>query len=180
MPNFNLLSETIAYENPYFSILDQHYRLPNGDEHHFFIRKEIDTCCVLAMTTEGDFIFEKEFRIGPGKSILQLPAGRLEDEQDDPDERIKAELLEETGYTGDFKKLAAMPTSPYSTRFIHCYYASNCKKIAEQKLDNAEFIEVQLLSPSETRKTLLTGQTSSAAPGMLAWEWMKEDGLIEL
>lgn len=179
MEQFELLSETVAYENPYFSVLVRLYRLPDGTEHHFFVRQETDTCCVLAMTKDGHFILEKEFRVGPGAELLQLPAGRLESETDDPDERIRKELLEETGYAGELKKVGVIPTSPYSTRKIHCYYAVNCKKVAEQNLEDPEFIDVHLLSQEETHNFLLSGQSSSCAPGLLAWAWLKEDGYLK-
>lgn len=176
--DFTLLSESIAFETPYFTILDRLYRLPDGSEHHFFVKKEVDTCCVLAMTEEGQFIAVKEFRVGPGKMMIELPAGRLEKFDGNPDEQIKNELLQETGYSGEFKKVGTMPTSPYSTRFIHCYYAVNCKKVAEQKLDPTEFIEVELLSKEEMEHVLMKGESSSCAPGLLAWEWLKKDGFL--
>lgn len=176
---FELLSETVAYENPYFTILDRHYRLPNGTEHHFFVRREVDTCCVLARTTEGLFIAVKEFRVGPAESLYGLPAGRLDDFDSNPDEQVKRELLEETGYQGTLKKVGVMPTSPYSTRMIHCYYAIDCEKVSEQDLEPTEVIEVELLSAESMRQQLLSGKSSSAAPGLLAWEWMKQDGIIE-
>lgn len=173
---YELLKESIVFDCPYFQILDRLYKLPDGTEHHFFVRKEVDTCCVLAMTEEGQFVVVKEFRVGPGKIMTELPAGRLDDFETDSDKQIEQELLQETGYTGEFKKVGVMPTSPYSTRFIHCYYAVNCKKIAEQQLDETEFIEVELLSPEEMREVLIKGQSSSCAPGLLAWEWLKRDG----
>lgn len=133
---------------------------------------------MLAMTKDKRFVVVNEFRAGPKKTMLELPAGRLESEQDNPDERMRRELLEETGYTGILKKVGVMPTSPYSTKGIHCYYAKNCKKIAEQSLDHSEVIEVRLLSMTEMRKLLVKGTSFSCAPGLLAWEWMKKDGLL--
>jgi hypothetical protein len=65
---------------------------------------------------------------------------------------------------GDFKKVGKMPTSPYSTRFIHCYYAMNCKKVGEQKLDRTEFIDVALLEQKEMENLLMAGASSSCAP----------------
>jgi ADP-ribose pyrophosphatase len=179
MNDFELLSEEIAYSNPYFSILDRLYLLPDGTEHHYFVRKEVDTCCVLAMTKEGQFILEEEFRVGAGETTLQLPAGRLEGADDNPDERIAKELLEETGYAGEIKKIAELPTSPYSTRKIHCYYATNCERVSEQSLDETEFITVKLMSLEDTQEFFLTGKSSSCAPGILAWEWMKKDGALK-
>jgi hypothetical protein len=56
MMNFKILSETIAYKTPFFTVLDRLYSLPDGSEHHFFVTQEVDTCCVLAMTAEKKFI----------------------------------------------------------------------------------------------------------------------------
>lgn len=176
--NFTLLSETVSYETPYFQILDREYQLPDGKREHYYVRKEVDTCCVLAMTTDGQFILEKEYRVGSDQVVLQLPAGRLESFEDDPDLRIKKELLEETGFTGHFHKIAEMPTSPYSTRKIHCYYATDCKKTSDQQLDSTEFIEVELVDKKKLKEFLLAGKSSSCAPGILAWQWMKEEGII--
>lgn len=175
---FELLSETTAHSNPYFDVVDRHYRLPDGTEHHFFVYKEVDTCCVLARTKEGKFIVVREYRVGPQRKMVELPAGRLNGFKDNPDQQIKNELLQETGYTGEFTKVGKMPTSPYSTRYIHCYYAVNCTKVAEQELDKTEFIEVDLLDEEEMRKILMKGDSSSCAPGLLAWEWLKKDGFI--
>jgi|SRR5690606_8009354 len=176
--SFKLLSETEVHKNNYFTVLDRHYRLPDGSEHHFFVNKEVDTCCVLALTKDRKFIAVKEFRVGPQKEMIELPAGRFEGFGDNGDERIKSELLQETGYTGTFKKVGTMPTSPYSTRYIHCYYALDCEKISEQQLDQTEFIEVELLSIEDMRKVLMNGESSSCAPGLLAWEHMKKDGVL--
>jgi len=175
---FTILSESVAFETPYFAILDRLYQLPDGSEHHFFVTREVDTCCVLAMTTDGQFVAVKEFRVGPGKVMTELPAGRLDGEESNPDVQVKQELLQETGYTGEFKKVGTIPTSPYSTRSIHCYYAVNCKKVAEQNLDSTEFIDVTLMTQKEIGELLMKGASSSCAPGLLAWEWLKKDGFL--
>lgn len=171
--SFKKIREKTVYENPYFSIVEKTFVLPSGKEQSFFVQKEVDTCCVLAQTLEGQWIAVEEFRVGPEKVMMELPAGRFEHENDNPDERIQQELLEETGYTGNFQKVGVLPTSPYGTRFIHCYYASDCKKIAEQKLDSSEFITVHLLSKNEMKKLLIEGNSSSCAPGLFAWSKVK-------
>lgn len=180
MSEFKLINQSIAYENPFFQIVDKLYRLPDGTEHHYFVRQEVDTCCVLAMTKAGKFVAVKEYRVGPEKSLIELPAGRLDDFKDNPDEQIKQELLQETGYIGEIKKIGALPASPYSSRIIHCYYAVDCEKVAEQNLDESEFIEVVLLEKDKMRDVLMKGESSSCSPGLLAWEWMKRDGFLEI
>ena len=176
--SFKLLNEITVFETPYFQILDRTYKLPDGREHHFYIQKEVDTCCILALTEEGKFIVTEEYRVGPDKTLLELPAGRFESFKQDPEEAIRKELLEETGYSGKLTKVGAIPTSPYSTRYIHYFYATNCQKISEQNLDSAEFIKVKLLDKSEMWKVLMKGDSPSCSCGVFIWEWMKKDGYL--
>ena len=175
---FTKHSEKVIHDNGFFRILERVYRLPNGKEHRYFIQDEVDSCCVLARTTEGKFIAVQEFRVGPEQVMTELPAGRLEGRSDNPDRRIKQELLEETGYLGVLKKVGVLPSSPYSNKWIHCYYAIDCKKVGLQRLDANEFIEVKLFSKEEMYEILISGKSSSCSPGLLAWEWMRRDATL--
>ncbi len=169
---FKLLSESTAYENPFFKILDRLYRLPDGSEHHFYVKEEPDTCCVLARTSDGKYIVTHQYRVGSEEVLVEICGGRLEDEdQTDADilKRMQHELREETGYSGEFTKVGILPGGPYTTRKVHVFIADNCKKIGEQELDETEFIEVELIPEDEMKNVLFSGKSSSCAAGLLAW-----------
>jgi ADP-ribose pyrophosphatase len=55
----------------------------------------------------GCVLLVKQFRIAAEREMLELPAGKLESPTDDPLERARAELQEETGfYPGKIEKIA--------------------------------------------------------------------------
>jgi ADP-ribose pyrophosphatase len=51
----------------------------------------------IAVLHEGQVVLVRQFRIAIGKYILEAPAGKLEQDEE-PMERAKKELEEETGY----------------------------------------------------------------------------------
>ncbi len=166
---FKKIKESSVHHNPYFGILDREYELPNGETHHFFVREEPDTCCVLARTSDGKYVSIRQFRVGPEEILHEIPGGRVEPGDTDVIKRMEQELKEETGYAGDMKKVGVIPGGPYTTRSIHVFVADHCERVGEQELDDSEFIEVVLLEESEMRAVLCEGKSSSCGPGLLAW-----------
>ena len=83
----------------------------------------------------------------PRRSLFSsLPAGKIE-KNENPKTTVLRELLEETGY----KPSKVIFFDEYfgdSKTYFHeyIYIAKNCKKVAEQKLDSGEKIQVKLVS----------------------------------
>ena len=174
---YTLKDKKTAYKNLFFRIVEKKFELPDGKLHSYFVQEESDSCCVLARTAEGTYIAVKQYRVGPEEILLELPAGRMEDSDNDPAERMKKELLEETGYSGEMSFVCSHPASPYSTKNIQVFFADNCRKVQDQNLDADEFIEVTLLSEQELLDLLLSGSSSSCGPGLLAWHFFQNGKL---
>ena len=79
----------------------------------------------------------------PQGYVLEIPAGTLK-KNEKPRACAIRELIEETGYKP--KKLKHLinyyPNVGYNTQFIHCYVASDIKKISEIILEDDEFISL--------------------------------------
>lgn len=113
----------------------------------------------ILIKVNDKFIIEKQFRYAFDKEIYELPAGKLEKEENDPLEAAKREALEETGYRplkmihlGDM-----YPTCGYSDEIIHLYYTDEVKK-EERHLDNDEFIDLLFLSLDEIQDLIKKGE----------------------
>ena len=69
---------------------------------------------------------------------------------------MERELLEETGYSFSsydyLGKISANPSS--NSNLLHMYLARGGKKVAEQKLDENEEIEILLVSVDELKQLL--------------------------
>ena len=79
----------------------------------------------------------------PHGYVLEIPAGTLK-KNEKPRACAIRELIEETGYKP--KKLKHLinyyPNVGYNTQFIHCYVASDIKKISKIILEDDEFISL--------------------------------------
>lgn len=97
---------------------------------------------MLAFDEDGKIILVKQHRF-PHGYVLEIPAGTLEKGED-----VKVcafrELQEETGYKA--KKMHHLityyPSIGYNTEAIHCFVASDLKKVSNLKLDEDEILSV--------------------------------------
>ena len=112
----------------------------------------------ILIKVDDKFIIEKQFRYALGKEIYELPAGKLEADEE-PLEAAKRECLEETGYKPlEMIHLGDMsPTCGYSTEIIHFYYCPKSIK-AERHLDSDEVIDLMYLSLEEIEQMIKNDQ----------------------
>jgi ADP-ribose pyrophosphatase len=86
--------------------------------------------------------------------MWELPAGAIKG-QETPLQAAKRELLEETGYIGDFEIVNPRCFgSVYATHHAVFLVATHCTKIAEQNLDTDEFVDVVLFDMPQFRELL--------------------------
>lgn len=101
---------------------------------------------ILAFTKEHEVLLVKQFRYAIHESILEIPAGRMDQNETHFDCAIR-ELKEETGYISkEVSYLGQMfPTPGYSSEVIHLYLAKNCVYTG-QTLEEGEFLDVIKMS----------------------------------
>jgi len=148
------------------------FEMPDGTKSDFIIKNEGPAACVLGITTDNRVIAAKQFRPGVQDILLELPGGYIDEADKNPETAIAREFYEETGYKGDFKKIAVAYDDAYSTMRRHCFVATNCKKTGNGKLDDNEFIEVKLLSLEEFRKLLQSGKMTDIEVGYLGLDYL--------
>lgn len=148
------------------------YRLPNGQESDFYIKKEGNPVCVLALTKDNKVIIARQFRAGPQEILSELPGGGME-AGETPEQAMARELLEETGYQGKMQLITQAYECGYSTMNRYCLVATDCEKIAEPKNDPNEPIEVVLLTLPEFRQLLRSGKMTDLEVGYLGLDYLK-------
>ena len=84
-----------------------------------------DAAAVLPVTPSGDVLLVRQFRPAARRAVLEIPAGLLDVEGEEPAECAARELYEETGHrAASIDRLAGIFPSPGSwTEFVHIFVA---------------------------------------------------------
>ena len=135
------LIEEKKYKAGYRNMIERTFELPDGTISKYDVVDSGQAVCVFALTKENKVILIKIYRPGPNKILTELPGGFL-DEGLTPEEAIRNELLEETGYSGDIEQSGNSYEDAYNTMFRYHFIARNCEKVQEPEPEYDEFIEV--------------------------------------
>lgn len=129
----------------------------------YYVLEYPDWVNVIAITRDGQFIMERQYRHGLQVFSTELPCGVME-KNEAPLQAAQRELLEETGYAGgEWVKLMEICANPGSqNNLTHCYLATGVEKVAEQSLDDTEELSVLLMREDEVKKLLLDGNICQA------------------
>lgn len=133
-------------------------KLPNGNESTREIVKHPGAVGIVPITDKGEVILVKQFRYPVNQEIFEIPAGKL-DENEEPKACAKRELLEETGYDAKkISKLCMFYTTPgFSDEMMHLFLAENLI-YQEQQLDEDEFLEVLRIPLDEAVQWIISGK----------------------
>jgi ADP-ribose pyrophosphatase len=148
------------------------FKLPNGQEFDYYIKKEGPAVCGLAITEDKQIILARQYRPGPKKIVYELPGGYASADSP-PEESMLKELSEETGYEGKVQLITSCLDDAYSTMERYCFVITDCKKVSEPKWDEDEFIDIELVDIEEFKKILRSGQMTDVEVGYLALDYLK-------
>lgn len=147
MPEYESLEETcLERESLVDGVLLKVFRdrveLPDGEES---VREWIDhpgASAVVPIFDDGSTVLLRQFRYPARKEFIEVPAGKFDEEGEDPEELARRELEEETGWKADrFKHLGGFyPCIGYSNEIIHFFLATDLSP-GETTLEHEEFVE---------------------------------------
>src|SRR5690625_5071332 len=106
--------------------------LPDGKTSTREIVKHPGAVAVIPVTNDGKIIFVEQYRKPLERSLIEIPAGKIE-ENEAPDVTAVRELEEETGYTTDaLEHITSFYTSPgFADEIIHLYYTDKLQQLDE-------------------------------------------------
>jgi 8-oxo-dGTP pyrophosphatase MutT (NUDIX family) len=155
--DWKILSSEYLFSDLWFKVRKDRCESPSGkiiDPYYVYEFPEWVTA--VPVTEEGKIIMVRQYRHALGETCIEIPGGCVDDTDKNFEEAIARELLEETGYsfsTYDFiGKTSANPST--NNNLMHMFLARGGKKVAKQKLDHNEEIEVELYSLDEVKQLL--------------------------
>lgn len=118
---------------------------------------------MVALTDDNNIIMERQYRYACRRVVLEIPAGKIDKGETDPEAAARRELKEETGYSAEtFIHLGACnPSCAYSEEVIHIYLVKGLTP-GEQKLDEDEALEVFEMPFDELYDMAVRGELTDA------------------
>ena len=151
--------------------------LPNGETSKREIVNHPGAVAIIAITGEGKLVVVEQYRKALERSIIEIPAGKLEPGEL-PEITAARELEEETGYgCNELTYLQSFATSPgFADEIIHLFIARGLYKIENRAaMDEDEFVELMEITVEEG-ESMIAQQKIFDAKTAFAILWMKMQG----
>ena len=159
MPKPLIIKSETVYQG-FFDLQIDTLSLPNKEPMNYTsLIAPKEAAVVLALTKEGRFLINREYRHPTGKHILGLPGGKV-DMGEKPHETAKRELEEETGYCAkEFIPLGIVyPFPAICDQEIHYFLAKEAELQGPPKQEPYELIETLSLSLEEIFTKIQEGE----------------------
>lgn len=155
------------YESPWFDVRQDEVTLPNGDEITYTMVDHPGYAMVVPLLDDGRVVMERIYRYTVSDTLLECPAGGIEDES--PEAAARRELEEETGWrAGEMRSLGAFfGSSGISNERCHYFLATGLEERGQVRHEATEQIEIELLPFERAVAMALSGEVRDA-PSALA------------
>ena len=165
MPNFKVLNKEEIYRGKIVDLIVDHIHYDSGNTSIREIVEHPGGAVVLCVLENNDIVLIKQYRHPFGKEVVELPAGKLE-KNEDPLHCAKRELQEETGFAArSWKKLASIMTTPgFCNEILHIFIATDVYgSEAGQALEEGETtLQVIRTSIDQAEKMIDSGEIVDA------------------
>lgn len=167
------MGRELAYQGTVLKVYKDHMKFSNGNTEDWDFIHHDGAAAVIPVMDDGKILMVKQYRNALERDILEIPAGKL----DDPDEEgivcASRELKEETGYSSDDLEwlLTIRTTVAFCDERIEVFVARNLIP-GEQHLDEDEFVDVKAYKLEELKGMIFEGkiQDSKTMAAILAYE----------
>ncbi len=151
-----------VFDGRVIHVYNDKVRLPNGGESTREVVRHPGGACVCAIDENMEVAFVRQFRYAYGAEVLELPAGKLEKDEE-PFYTAARELREEAGLAADeMLPLGEMYPSPgYTDEIIYMFLAINAKP-CEVDPDEDEFLKIEKMYIGDALDMVFRGEIKDA------------------
>ena len=167
------MGRELAYQGTVLKVYKDHMKFSNGNTEDWDFIHHDGAAAVIPVMDDGKILMVKQYRNALERDTLEIPAGKL----DDPDEEgivcASRELKVVTGYSSAVLVwvLTIRTTVAFCDERIEVFVARNLIP-GEQHLDEDEFVDVKAYKLEELKEMIFEGkiQDSKTMAAILAYE----------
>jgi ADP-ribose pyrophosphatase len=157
-----------TYLGPIFAVRTETLAWPDGRRGEYDVVEHPGSVTLVPVDDDGTIWFVRQYRHAVGRTLLELPAGTLEDEE--PAACAQRECREETGMRpGELFSLGRILLAPgYSTEVSHLFLARDLEP-APLAQDQDEDLAVEKWTPDEVYDMVARGDLIDAKSLAALW-----------
>ena len=178
-----LISTRLVLKDEWISLRADRYRLPDGEEvAPVYVQDELDWVNVFGVTEDDEVVLVRQFRPGAGRTVLELPCGCIEPQDASPEDAIRRELEEETGFSApEFLRTAVLSANAAThSNQTHCFFAWPVTRVSRPRPDRTERLEVVLEPLDDFITRLKNGETMQALHTVSALMGLRRLGRLRI
>ena len=156
------LTSECVYDGKVIRVERDEVALSTGQKSFREVARHPGGVVILAMLDENTLLLVKQFRYPIKQAVLELPAGKLEPNEN-PDIAAKRELEEETGYAANkWSSLGYIYTTPgFCDEKLYLYKAEDLHFVGEHP-DDGEIIKALTITVPEIMTKIKTGEINDS------------------
>jgi ADP-ribose pyrophosphatase len=161
---WTLISSEYIHKGPWATLRSDKCKMPDGRiVDQYYVLEYPNWANAVALTEDNKILLVRQYRHAANIVSLEIPGGVIEDGEN-PEEGMRRELLEETGYEfTDVELISTVYANPSTANNkTFCYLAKGGKKVQGQSLDEHEELVVEEYTIAEVKQLLADNKIAQA------------------
>jgi ADP-ribose pyrophosphatase len=152
------ISTEVIHSNPWWTYKIDDYLFPGGKEGKYYYAFTFGSVFIVPLTESGKILMVKQYRYLNDRFSIEFPGGGIK-KNEEPFFSARKELIEETGFDGDIKKIGIYnPFNGVTNEICHVFIAKNLKPSNEFVKDDSEEFELGEYSVDEIEDMIYTNE----------------------
>ena len=169
-----VLDETTKYDGHIIRAAEQTVLLPDGRQTKRDIVYHSDAIAILALTKDNKMILEKQWRAPVQQLTLEIPAGKIDNRDQNPLDAVNRELNEETRlFANNIEEITGFYTSiGFSDEYMTLYLATDLEPVAKAlPQDDDEQIDLIYADYEQATELFNSGQLKDSKTNLAYLYW---------